>query len=74
MINVIEDARSSLLRKVELGPNGVIPCSSPHLQSDPNHPQTSQAVITQHIEKLFKIISSGYTFFYQIVLHYYCEL
>ncbi|XP_063877797.1 uncharacterized protein LOC135109894 isoform X4 [Scylla paramamosain] len=57
ILTAIEDIRNSLLRKVEMGPNGVIPSPSPHPQSSPGTAQSSQAVLSQHIEKLCKLIN-----------------
>lgn len=58
MLAIIEDARTSLMKKVELGPNGIITASPPHLQSSPNTSQSSQGAITQHLEKLCKMRNS----------------
>ena len=60
ILTAIEDVRNSLLRKVEMGPNGVIPSPSPHPQSSPGTANSSQAALTQHIEKLYKLINSKY--------------
>ncbi|XP_045583801.1 protein CREBRF homolog isoform X2 [Procambarus clarkii] len=59
LISLIDDARSSLIRKVEMGASGNLPNSaSPHgqLQCPPStSPQNSQAHLLQHLEKLVKI-------------------
>lgn len=58
MLNIIEDARSVLLKKVDLGPNGIITPSPPHvLQSSPNTNLSTQGSITQHLEKMGKMIN-----------------
>lgn len=57
MLAIVDDARSALLKKVDLGPSGIIATSPPHLQASPNTSQSSQGA-TQHIEKLSKIRNS----------------